>query len=81
MINSPETFSTNDTALAAWLISQEFELLSMDNSQPNSVVFLFPNNDEKINKAVSQFQLGTAKGNVISFYRAYRYLIDEIKKF
>jgi hypothetical protein len=72
-------FTTNDTALAAWLISRGFELQDLDDSRPNSVAFLFDNSNQELSKAVKTFQLGTAEGNILAFYRAYKRLVSQIK--
>tara|TARA_Y100000310_G_scaffold298018_1_gene331553 strand:+ start:8071 stop:8328 length:258 start_codon:yes stop_codon:yes gene_type:complete len=76
---SDGTYFTNDTTLAAWLISQGFELLDLDNSNPSSVAFLFDNNGQEFSKAIKLFQLGMATGNILTFFRAYKHLLAKIK--
>ena len=77
---SKNTYSTNDTALAAWLISQGFELLGLDSTRSNSVAFLFEDSSKAFAEAIKKFQLGTAEGNVMAFFRAYRRLLLKIKE-
>lgn len=74
-------FSTSDTALAAWLISQGYELLELDNSKPNSVAFLFVDDSEALTAAIKMFQTAQGEaGIVIAFYRAYKRLLVRIKE-
>ena len=79
MTNS-SNYSTTDTATAAWLISQDFKLLKMDNSNPNSVVFLFENGGKELTTSAQQFRLGIANGNVPRFYKTYRELLAMIRE-
>jgi hypothetical protein len=78
--SSISAFVTSDTALAAWLVSRGFELQNLDNSRPNSVAFLFADSNDELVKAVKIFQLGTAEGNILAFYRAYKRLVSQIKE-
>ena len=77
---SKDTFSTSDTALAAWLVSQGFELLDLDFSRSSSVAFLFSNDTEVLSQAVKTFQLGEAEGNVLAFFRAYKRMLLKIRE-
>lgn len=72
-------FTTHDTALAAYLISQGFELLDTDFSNPNSVVFCFEKDSKALEEAVKSYQVGTAEGNISAFHRAYRKLIKRVR--
>lgn len=81
MLNSAEKYySTSDTALAAWLISQGFELIDLDYSHPSSVTFLFEFDGQSFSKAVKTFQIGTAEGNILAFFRAYKRLLLKVKE-
>jgi len=76
--NSSNVYSTTDTALAAWLYSQGFELTDVDSSNFPSV-FYFENSNPKLQQTVHDFQCGKAEGNVIVFFRAYKKLLSMIK--
>ena len=79
-ISPNDIYPTNDTALAAWLVSQGFELLDLDFSKPSSVAFLFKNDTKALKEAVRIFQRLEAVGNVNAFYRAYRQMLLKIRE-
>lgn len=70
-------FITRDTALAAWLLINDINLISVLNEHPAQ--FSFDNSGKKATKLAVSYQIGTAEGNIISFYRAYKYLLSKIK--
>jgi len=76
--NNLEIFSTTDTALAAWLYSQGFDLADVDSSKFPSV-FYFSNSDPKLQESVRTFQCGKAEGDILAFFRAYKKLLAFIK--
>lgn len=78
--NHLNCFSTSDTTLAAWLIYQGFELLDLDRTKVNSVVFLFDGDSDNITQAVKTFNQGNAEGNILAFFRAYKNLLVRVKK-
>lgn len=79
--NSPNNiYSTNNTALAAWLVSQGFKLLDLDFSDPRTVAFLFNNDTEALQQAIRLFQLEEAVGNIGAFFRAYRRMLLLVKE-
>lgn len=71
-------FSTPNTALAAWLYSQGFDLLEIDNTN-FPTVFHFEDSSKALHSAVRDFQVGRAEGDIVAFYRAYKVLLDKIK--
>ena len=71
-------YSTPDTAQAAWLYSQGFELLDVETAGFPSI-FLFENSSPKLMEAVCLFQRGEAEGNISTFFRAYKKLLRMIK--
>ena len=73
------TYQTRNTALAAWLYSQGFELLDTDITESDSVVFLFKNDDKTLKEAVRLYQLGQAEGNINIFFGAYKKMLRRIK--
>lgn len=81
MNNPPDDiYSTPDTTLAAWLVSQGFELLDLDFANPKSVAFLFRNDTEALREAVKVFQRLEAVGNVNAFYIAYKRMLLKIRE-
>jgi len=74
-----DTFSTNNTALAAWLVSQGFELLDLDFSNPDSVAFLFRDDTQALHKAIRLFELEEAEGNINAFFRSYKRMLLKIR--
>jgi hypothetical protein len=71
-------YSTNNTALAAYLHSEGFELLDVDTSD-FPAIFNFRNDNPKLMEFVRAFQVGKAEGNIGLFFRSYRIMIAEIK--
>jgi len=69
-------FSTPNTALAAYLISEGFELTDKDTSNPSHIVFIFHNSSVKLSELVHAFNIGKATGNITTFYHVYRDLVD-----
>ena len=81
-MNSPsnDIYSTNDTALAAWLVSQGFKLLDLDFTNPKTVAFLFNNDTEALQQTIRLFKLDEAEGNISAFFRAYRRMLLLIRE-
>jgi hypothetical protein len=71
-------FSTTDTALAAWLYSQGFDLLDVEAENfPSN--FVFENSSPHLAEAVKTFQCGKAEGNITVFFLAYKKLLRMVK--
>lgn len=71
-------FRTSDTPLAAYLISEGFEPLDIDYSNPKRADIIFPNDSSSMITFIREYQLSKAVGNITSFYNAHRYLIHLI---
>lgn len=80
MIDSSKvpTYSTKDTALAAYLHTEGFELIDVDSSSFPSI-FHFKDDNPKIREYVHAFQSGKAEGNIAMFFRAYKIMLSELK--
>lgn len=76
--NHDQHFTTSNTALAAYLQSLGYELLDIDRSEPFRCLFFFPDNDG-LAEAAHKFELGTALGNIPSFYTSYKRLLKRVK--
>ena len=74
----PNEFITTDTALAAYLHSEGFELLDVDSFKFPSV-FHFENENPQINEFARKFQVGKAEGNIATFFRSYKLMLARIK--
>lgn len=72
-------YSTYDTTLAAWLIYNGFELVGLDRSNAFSVAFLFDHDGIHFSEAIKAFNQGTAEGNILAFFRAYKGLLLKLK--
>jgi len=76
MVNKKHpTFSTSNTALAAYLASEGFELADKTISDSQEVVFIFANNSKELKALIHAFDMGTAQGNIALFYYNYRKLV------
>lgn len=71
-------YSTANTALAAYLHSEGFELLDVDTSHFPSI-FHFKNDNPKLMVCVRDFQVAKAVGNIATFFRSYKMMLAEIK--
>ena len=72
-------FQTSDTALAAYLSMEGFEL-TKDYSNPHKAIFVFENNSKALNVLIRAYNMGTATGNIVQFFYNYRKLISEIQR-
>lgn len=72
-------YTTTDTAEAAWLYSQGYELLDVivrnfrKTGEPS--VFVFLNNSPDIKRTAFLFQCGKAEGDILTFFRAYKRML------
>ena len=71
-------YKTTDTALAAYLYSEGFELLEVDGSNFPSV-FYFENSNPKLSEYIRNFQIGKAEGNIAIFFKSYKTMLARIK--
>lgn len=71
-------FPTKDTALAAYLISEGFELQDINRTNPKSCIFYFKNDNPKLTEFIRSYQIGKAEGNISSFIMCYRQLLTEV---
>lgn len=71
-------FATPDTALAAWLYSQGFELLDVESGTPSSF-FIFSSENPHLADYVRDFECGRAVGSVLTFYLAYKKMLTKVK--
>lgn len=72
-------YDTRDTALAAYLHSEGFELLDVDSSN-FPTVFYFGNDNSQLSKFIRDFQVGKAIGNIAVFFRSYKIMLARIKE-
>jgi len=72
------TYPTSNTAEAAWLVSQGFELLNSERNSEGSVVFYFLDNTKALKEAVKAFQTGKAKGNIVTFFGKYKEMLRKV---
>ena len=75
---SAANFITTEIALAAYLHSEGFNLIDVDESQfPTK--FTFENSSSKLQECVSLWERTKAEGNLYHFYRSYKAMIARIK--
>ena len=79
MVNQQDNhFKTSDTALASFLITERFFLLSIDFSKPR-FEFLFPMS-EKIQETANNYLSGNALTDPSAFSRINRKLLRVVRK-
>jgi hypothetical protein len=75
--NSMSIFSTDDSALAAWLHINDIELLEVRKDTFPSL-FIF-RNSENIIKLKEEFRSGNATGNIIAYDRARQIMVAKAR--
>lgn len=78
MINGNAHYKTKDTPLAAYLITEGFELINVENNSSPSL-FVFKDSD-KLHQIAVQWHTGNAVGNCFMFYDNYRKCIRMLKQ-
>lgn len=73
-------YRTSDTGTAAYLCCCNFKLIYMETDPNNRTIFVFENSSESLKQSVHSFELGTAVGNITSFFRQYRRLLKEVRE-
>lgn len=71
-------FSTSDTPLAAYLISEGFELLRIDY-EGFRAFFVFDGSDEILQRVVSDYNRAVALGNIVAYEKARKGLVARVK--
>ena len=71
-------FATPDTALAAWLYMNGAQLVAISKDGKPST-FDFEDSEEKLKELIFAYQTGNATGNIIGFYRSYKFLLTRLK--
>ena len=72
-------FSTPNTALAAYLLSEGYELLDTNTDNPQELIFTFQDSIH-LKELVRNYNIGTAQGNINAFYYNYRKLVSLAQK-
>lgn len=72
-------YTTTDTALAAYLMSEGFEYSHLDNTNPYRCIFTYPNNSTQLSQLIHDYESGKAMGNIALFFHCYKRLLIRIK--
>lgn len=76
-----KTFSTSDTAFAAYLLLSDVKLHHIDRSIPSEVAFIFKEpGDGVIGDLIFKWDTEAAEGNIVRWYKSYRYLLRKIRE-
>jgi len=77
-------FPTNDTSLAAYLVSEGFTLLIIEYSPSKrgrqQGTFIFDKTDPKLMEFVSNYRRAEAPGDIVRYEHARNDLIDRVKR-
>jgi len=78
---SSKTFSTSDTAFAAYLLTSGIKLSHLDRTIPAEIAYIFkePGNGI-IGDLIFKWDTEAAECNVVKFYKSYRYLLRKIRE-
>jgi hypothetical protein len=74
---STTRYFTKDTLLATWLYMNGLKL--DDVTGEDTAQFIFSTNPDDLNHLLEEFNNGNPHGNVITFFRSYKYLLAQIK--
>lgn len=74
----PSQFSTSDTPLAAYLLSQGFNLTDVNYSEPR-VAFIFDNSNGRLQEHVRLFLSGKALVEPARYLSNYRMLVGRAR--
>jgi hypothetical protein len=74
------TFPTSDTAFAAYLISHNIKFKQSKSYNPVIFELYDPDNNGTIGELAVAWDSGKAPGDCYAFFRAYKFLLREIKK-
>jgi len=77
--SNSEIFTTDDTPLAAYLITEGFQLVDII-FKGKFAHYLFPNNDEKLIKLKKEFDLMSAHTNAAQIIFNYQNLVKRAKR-
>ena len=81
---SNSVFRTTETPLAAYLITEGFDLLILEYAKlpsgKNQATFVFDNNTPKLKELVSLYNMGVATMNIALYEHAKARLIDRIMR-
>lgn len=87
MINNTQPngeFPTNDTTLAAYLVSEGFNLLIIEYSPlkhgKTQGTYIFDNTDPKLMDYIHRYRRAEAPGDIIRYEHAHNDLINRIKR-
>lgn len=76
---SSSYYRTTHTPLVAYLESEGFRHISLEHDDLGRAVFVFFNNDESLDEAIRNFELGTAYGNVRTCFNSYKRLLKVVR--
>lgn len=75
-----DSYVTKDTGLAAYLITEGYDMFDLDNSVPGRATFHFHNTSTALDKAVKAYQTLKATTNAHLYFINYKKLLREIKE-
>jgi len=77
--NGDGNFITRNTALAAYLRIEGYNLLDVESSIANTPAVFYFEADPKIHELERLWQLGKAQGNLNAFWESYRLCLRMVK--
>lgn len=79
MIKDSETFKTDDTPLAAYLVTEGYQVLDIIFNGSRAY-FLFANDDQKFQQFIKDFQLLRATSNAAQLIFNYQELVKRTRR-
>jgi hypothetical protein len=74
---STTRYFTKDTLLATWLYMNGLHL--DDVVTGDTAQFIFSGIPDDLNHLLDEFNAGNPHGNIITFFRSYKYLLAQLK--
>jgi hypothetical protein len=69
-------YFTKDTLLATWLYMNGLKYEGVTKDNPSQVIFNA--NKDELKHLLDEFDAGNPHGNIITFFRSYKYLLSQI---
>jgi hypothetical protein len=71
-------YFTKNTTLASWLHMNGLQYDGITDDISAQMIFL--GTQEEIDNLINEFNNGNPRGNIITFFRSYKYLLSQIKE-
>lgn len=79
-MHDDKEYRTTDTPLAAYLMSQGFDILIIEYDDGGRATYIFSNDSTQLKEHIKLFKLGKAESNITAYERARNALLVKIHR-